>query len=189
MQIKLYRHFNCSLAFHNLCFAPTLPCSNCSFSHTRPQRARTLPTHHIDVGVDEPKLLHVCHFLLQEQIHLLLVLLQVLFLRLQSLKLNLETGLDLLHLYSLVPAVSGGTKRRQTNSRCQVVHRRYKHRQTEKWFLIWIKVGKKQRPKTAISVFHVMLWTGATPMRELTLGTDSKRNEQSLQRWITALIE
>lgn len=78
--------------------------------------------------------------------------------------------------------------KRQTYSRCQVVHHRYKRRQTEKWFLIWIKVRKKN-PKTVISVFHVTLCTGATPMRELTLGTDFKHNEQSLQRWITVLIK
>lgn len=46
-------------------------------------------THHIDVSVDEPQLLHMCHFLLQEQVHLLFVLLQVLLLRLQSLELDL----------------------------------------------------------------------------------------------------
>lgn len=70
--------------------------------------------HHIDISVDEPQLLHMCHLLLQEQVHLLFVLLQVLLLRLQSLELNLETRLNLLHLYSLVPAASDTHTRAQT---------------------------------------------------------------------------
>lgn len=74
-----------------------------NFGHTCTKRSCT---HHIDISVDEAQLLHMCHLLLQEQVHLLFVLLQVLLLRLQSLELNLETRLDLLHLYSLVPAAS-----------------------------------------------------------------------------------
>lgn len=43
------------------------------------------------------------HLLLQEEVHLLFVLLQVLLFGLQSFELGLQTRLDLLHLDSLVP--------------------------------------------------------------------------------------
>ena len=82
------------------------PESQTEISVTLPLKME-LVTHHIDVSVDEPQLFHMGHFLLQEQVHLLFVLFQMLLLRLQSLKLNLQTRLDLLHLDRLVPVASG----------------------------------------------------------------------------------
>lgn len=80
--------------------------------------------------MDKPQLLHMCHFLLQKQVHLLFVLFQMLLLRLQSLKLNLKTRLDLLHLDGLVPVASGTDhtdKRHQQLS--GLIPHRYKKRQ------------------------------------------------------------
>lgn len=54
--------------------------------------------------MDETQFFHMSHFLLEQQVHLLLVLFQMLLLRFQSLKLDLQPRLDLLHLDSLVPA-------------------------------------------------------------------------------------
>ena len=67
-------------------------------------------TDHIDISVDEPQFLNVGHLLLEQQVHLLLVLLQVLLLRLQRVKLCLQARFDLLHLDGFVP---GGQRHKQ----------------------------------------------------------------------------
>lgn len=74
-------------------------------------------TYDIDVSMNEAQFLHMCHFLLQQKVHLLFVFLQVSFLGFQCLKFSLQTGLDLFHLQSLISSKKKIIKRYRVNIR------------------------------------------------------------------------